>query len=391
MKMAREGCVIISRYNPRVGVPLLIRLKKVLEFCGPCRVITAQDPFITDHPAELDPTIATALRVRALTNRRFFDAATMHLNETVFFLFVIFQLIKIGPKKVCWIVFDETSYLACLFLRIPQKKIIYYAIEQPLIIEGGSRSPLFWLRNALYKKYLYRVGLLVAVNGRRLTLIVRTLSLKNIQRMVIRNVTDKCSTLRSRLPSAKPIIFYQGRISPHTCEDIIFKMIEEYNQHFEFIIAGFVAENSPAQKKLEHLVARGVVKYVGYLPAEMLEVHRKNASLSIVFWDANAGFSSLKYCEPNKLYELMASGIPVICTPNPTIRDIVESYDIGWCLEGYAGEGLDMIMNEIIHSPKLLELKSQNCFVAFKEKYNYESEIKPLINYIKKMPSCVLQ
>lgn len=386
MKLTAESCVIISRYNPRVGVPLLLRLKKALECFGPCKMITAQDMLISLPPKEIDPLIETAPRIAALKYGRVFNIALMHLNETIFLIFSIFQLIKIGRNARCWIVFDETSYLACLLLRIPHKRIIYYAYEQPVFLEGGSHSPLFWIRNALFKKNLYRVGLLIAVNPRRLTLITRILSLRFTPLMVIRNVAEKNSYVGKRISNVKPIIFYQGRISPHTCENILFSIIEQYHQYFEIIVAGYVARNSFAENKLKYFAEKGFVKYAGYLPVELLEKYRKNASLSFVFWDANAGYSSLKYCEPNKLYELMASGIPVICTPNPTIKNIVKSYDIGWCLDGYEGEGLDVIMSEIICNPERLAFKSKRCLIAFNERFNFKREIKPLITYIEQIP-----
>lgn len=46
------------------------------------------------------------------------------------------------------------------------------------------------------------------------------------------------------------------------------------------------------------------------------------------------------YCAPTKLYEYLAAGLPVVGSANPSLRDLLEPHDLGFCADPDGAEGL---------------------------------------------------
>ncbi|MFI4997830.1 MAG: glycosyltransferase, partial [Hyphomicrobiales bacterium] len=37
-----------------------------------------------------------------------------------------------------------------------------------------------------------------------------------------------------------------------------------------------------------------------------------------------------RYCSPNKLYEFIMAGLPILASDLPYLRDVIEGYGLGW-------------------------------------------------------------
>jgi glycosyltransferase involved in cell wall biosynthesis len=78
--------------------------------------------------------------------------------------------------------------------------------------------------------------------------------------------------------------------------------------------------------------------------------------------------------QPNKMFEYMSAGLPVICSNFPLWKEIIEANECGICVN-------PSDPNAIASAIKKIGLKmGKNGQVAIKEKYNWEAESKKLID-----------
>ncbi|MEG2464225.1 MAG: glycosyltransferase [Malacoplasma sp.] len=85
---------------------------------------------------------------------------------------------------------------------------------------------------------------------------------------------------------------------------------------------------------------------------DLMEIY-ENSDIAMLFFDSE-GYRS--YAMPIKLFEYLGYEIPIIATSNSCAGEFVESNDIGWSIP-FTKEALELLLNEIIISPNLLESK----------------------------------
>ena len=84
---------------------------------------------------------------------------------------------------------------------------------------------------------------------------------------------------------------------------------------------------------------------------------------------------------PSKIYESMASGLPIMFSGEGEGRRIVEDNDLGWVSGALDYEGLKNNIEQASTSRDALRAKSQNCKRCAAEKYNRPKQIKALYDY----------
>ncbi|QCE41152.1 glycosyltransferase family 4 protein [Psychroserpens sp. NJDZ02] len=85
------------------------------------------------------------------------------------------------------------------------------------------------------------------------------------------------------------------------------------------------------------------------------------------------------YSQPNKLFEYMSAGIPVIASNFDLWKQIVEDYDCGICVDPESSEEIRAAIKELIDKPKKAQKMGENGKKAVMNKFNWASEEKKLI------------
>ena len=89
-----------------------------------------------------------------------------------------------------------------------------------------------------------------------------------------------------------------------------------------------------------------------------------------------------KYCLPNKLFQFIQSRIPIISGPTPSIKKIIEKYDIGKVAKSFEANDLSQTIKTLTKND--IKRMKTNCNLAAKE-LSWEIEGMKLIEEIKKM------
>ncbi|HPZ21863.1 MAG TPA: glycosyltransferase family 4 protein [Bacillota bacterium] len=140
----------------------------------------------------------------------------------------------------------------------------------------------------------------------------------------------------------KIILLYQGVISPHRGLELMVKATRYLRDEFVIVILG----NGILVPHLKELAADlGVAARVYFHPAV------SPSDLAPYTAGGDIGISiiedvclSYHYCLPNKVFEYMQAGLPVVVSNLPEMRKVVEEYKVGLVLASWDPE---LIANEL--------------------------------------------
>lgn len=91
--------------------------------------------------------------------------------------------------------------------------------------------------------------------------------------------------------------------------------------------------------------------------------------------------------QPNKMFEYMSAGIPVIASHFPLWREIIEGNDCGICVDPQDPDAIAAAIRKIVGDPQRAEQMGINGRKAVVEKYNWASEETKLIGLYEKLLS----
>jgi glycosyltransferase involved in cell wall biosynthesis len=89
--------------------------------------------------------------------------------------------------------------------------------------------------------------------------------------------------------------------------------------------------------------------------------------------------------QPNKMFEYMSAGIPVIASNFALWRDIIEGNQCGICVDPMNPEAIAAAIDYLIEHPEDAKKMGENGRKAVLEKYNWLMEEKKLINLYKEL------
>lgn len=89
--------------------------------------------------------------------------------------------------------------------------------------------------------------------------------------------------------------------------------------------------------------------------------------------------------QPNKMFEYMSAGLPLVTSNFPLWREIVEENRCGLCVDPLNPKEISDAVNYIISNPKEAKQMSENGKRAVVEKYNWKNEEKKLFKIYKEL------
>lgn len=89
--------------------------------------------------------------------------------------------------------------------------------------------------------------------------------------------------------------------------------------------------------------------------------------------------------QPNKMFEYMSSGIPVIASNFPLWREIIEGNDCGLCVDPLDHESIAGAIDFMINNPERAQQMGENGQRAVHARYNWSVEEAKLLDLYKKL------
>lgn len=188
--------------------------------------------------------------------------------------------------------------------------------------------------------------------------------------IVIRNISDSIidfkpmSKVELGMPEDKKIILLQGAgINIDRGAEELIDAMQEVEDALLFIIGSGdvwkVLEQKIKKQKLEDKI-----KLVNKIPKKELLHYTYNADLGLSI-DKNTNLNYY-YSLPNKIFDYMQAGTPILASKLPEIEKIISQYKIGDFINNHEPRAIAAKINEMLASSKLQEYKA-NTITAAKE------------------------
>ncbi|MFH1857997.1 MAG: glycosyltransferase [Candidatus Omnitrophota bacterium] len=161
------------------------------------------------------------------------------------------------------------------------------------------------------------------------------------------------------------------------------RRLKEEGVRFECRIVGGGPLEDALRRQVKDLGLEDTVKLLGYMKQEDLIAYYKKADLFAlpVRLDRHWGI-------PNVLLEAMASEVPVICTPLPSIPELIQDKVNGFLVPDRDAQALSGILVHLSRDTQLREASAREGLRTVSEKFNAEKNARELIQLFKeKMPS----
>jgi len=183
------------------------------------------------------------------------------------------------------------------------------------------------------------------------------------------NITDEKKLEASNVLT----LVYAGAISRDRGLLLISKAIENEGD-IRLILAGPVFDDT-----LRHLLKKSNISYIGLLKAdEVLKLERK-ADIIPILYDPSIPIN--RVASPNKLFEAMMLGVPVVTN---VCRDIVTEANCGLIVEYDAQEVRKAIL-QLKNSPFLRKKLGMNGRRAYEQKYSWDLMEKKLLRLYRRL------
>lgn len=284
-------------------------------------------------------------------------------------------------KKIDLINANDLDTLLAGFLVSRWKKIplIYdsheYFTEVPELVHR-PRTQNIWLR--LERWIFPQLTSVYTVNQ---TLASIYTSLYSVPVQVVRNVPFRREVARQL--ANYPILIYQGALNVGRGIELMIQAMRHLPGYKLWIIGRGDIE-SQLRSQAQDLGLEDQVIFRGFVPLEQLATLTAQARLGFSL-EEDLG-ANYRYSSPNKIYDYIQAGVPILVSDLPEMRNIVDTYQVGQCLSNdqRQAELLAAQVHRMLSDQAQYEGYVAKCSLAAQE-LNWEQEQETVLNIYQKV------
>jgi glycosyltransferase involved in cell wall biosynthesis len=210
---------------------------------------------------------------------------------------------------------------------------------------------------------------------------------------VLRNVSalspGGSGGLRERLgiDGATPLVLHQGAPAPaRGCEVLVGAVAQLPGVHLAFL-----GDPNPAyaQTLRNTIAAHGVSERIRLLPGVPLSdllAHTAEADIGVTLLQDTC--LNHRLALPNKLFEYIAAGVPVLAAALPETQRLVEDYGVGWCVAPDDAQAVASALRTALYGPRDPGLQARLARAA--AELSWEREQQPLLALYEQMGAAQL-
>lgn len=210
---------------------------------------------------------------------------------------------------------------------------------------------------------------------------------------IIRNIPEKKPQIKPKsrqelnLPSAKKIILLQGTgiNIDRGAEEAVSAM--QFVDNAVLCIIGSGDVMPILHKMVNELNLQEKVLFIPRQTAENLRHYTLNADIGITL-DKNTNIN-YRFSLPNKIFDYIQAGLPILASDLPEVKKIVEVYQVGCIVKTHQPQDIATKINDMLRDSEQYALWKKNAIIA-SEELCWENENKPLISIYKKIQNNLL-
>lgn len=229
-----------------------------------------------------------------------------------------------------------------LLRKLHISNIIYDAYELFFAMKGKKNGIKNWVYYRFEKAIVYKASLIVEANYERALLVQGFYQLAQLP-IVISNfnymLSNNCIIERKKINTDHVVLGYVGYISKERkLSDLITEVSQ--NQSIELHIYGSGNDRNELCRMTEELNQKNIFFHEEYTISE-LETILSSIDIGYINYPYH-NYNNI-YCEPNKIYEYAANGVPMVSYRHPKLERIFRSDGIG-----YADDSIVHAVNTIV-------------------------------------------
>lgn len=172
------------------------------------------------------------------------------------------------------------------------------------------------------------------------------------------------------IPETRTVLLYQGVIVRGRGVEPVFQLLQSAAM-FDFVLLGGGEDMRYYQNLAAEMGIADRVHFAGKIPQKDLMKYTAGADIGVCLIE-DVSLNN-QYALPNKLFEYIMAGIPVIASGLPQIKQVVERYHVGVVAADLSAAFLKRILDVWRRDPALLKRFSQHCLQAAEE-LNWEHD-----------------
>jgi glycosyltransferase involved in cell wall biosynthesis len=193
---------------------------------------------------------------------------------------------------------------------------------------------------------------------------------------------------RLNLPTQTRILLFQGYLGADRALDLLVRAARYLSSSAVIVLLG--PPRQEVVQELEALIAsEGVAEQVRIVPpvpyAELLR-WTASADLGLALFRPEHSLN-VRWCLPNKLFEYIMAGLPVLASPLDAVCDLLETAQVGRVVEDMTPEGIAAAMNELLANPLLLQQMHRNALELARDSLCWEQERQHLLDLYAQLSS----
>ena len=170
------------------------------------------------------------------------------------------------------------------------------------------------------------------------------------------------------------ILLYQGALNMGRGIELLIEMMKHFPD-YKLYIAGKGYMDAELKKLAADLSLSERVVFTGNLRFD--ELHKLTSRAKIGFSVEHGTSLNYRYALPNKVFDYIQAGTPVVCSDLPEMRAVVDEYSVGEIFADHDAESLAKLVSKMLENHEKLSEYHNNCIVAAKV-LNWENEQKIL-------------
>ncbi len=297
------------------------------------------------------------------------------------FNFQLFWYLLFKKSNILWANDLDTLLPNFIISKLKGSKLIYDSHEYFTQSVYKKRSRKIWER--LERVLFPRIKNVITVNNS----IQQVYEKKyKIPVTVIRNVPYKSLEAEvyndAPLYAAKKILVMQGiGINENRGAEEAVLTMQFLPDDFNLCFIGSGTILTKLKQMVHDLKLEQKVMFIDVLPYNEMMKHTRNCFLGLIFEKISVSDEHL-FALPNKFFDYIKAGIPVLSSKAVEIKSIIEQYQVGDFIDGFDPIEISKKIISISENKNLYNVWKNNTAIASAE-LNWENEEKILIEFMK--------
>jgi glycosyltransferase involved in cell wall biosynthesis len=204
--------------------------------------------------------------------------------------------------------------------------------------------------------------------------------------VLLRNVPAYRTVLKSdrlrdylQLDPGTRIVLFQGYLQAIRGLDRLIRAAKFLDDNIVLVLMG--KDMGGAVSQLMSLAAsEGVAERIKIVPAvpyaELLE-WTSSADIGVIIYQPDSSLN-FRMCLPNKFFEYLMAGLPILASPLDAISEVIRTYSVGQIVPSLAPADVGAAINTMLVDTVALAAMHHNALDAAQEEFNWEKESQQL-------------